>query len=155
MKILINNESGFKKYIAYWKVWIYIYILYNTIYYTLYIIYYKLYVLYLYTYILHIYIYIYIYLYIYTHVYTYIYYIYYIYFIYIYIYIYIQGIIQEFNLGVGSHVNITLWCELYSCGVLGEGSTISLSSKTPSLFCYISLLHRLVIWNTFFVDNSF
>ena len=31
-----------------------------------------------------------------------------------------QRIIQEFNLGVGSHVSITLWCELYSWGVWGR-----------------------------------
>ena len=74
-----------------------------------------------------------------------------------YIYIYIQGIIQEFNfgVGVGSHVSITLWCEFCSCGVWGEGGTVSPRSKTPSLFCYISLLDRLLIWNTVFVDNSF
>ena len=32
----------------------------------------------------------------------------------------LQGIIQEFNLGVGSHVSITLWCELYSWGDWGR-----------------------------------
>ena len=26
-----------------------------------------------------------------------------------------QGIIQEFNLGIGSHVSITLWCEFFLC----------------------------------------
>ena len=29
----------------------------------------------------------------------------------------LQWIIQEFNLGVGSHVSITLWCKLCSWGV--------------------------------------
>ena len=65
-----------------------------------------------------------------------------------------QEIIQEFNLGVGSHVSITLWCELCSCGVWEEVGTLSPHSKIPSLFCYISLLGRL-IWNTFFDDNWF
>ena len=60
-----------------------------------------------------------------------------------------QGIIQEFNLGIGSHMSITLWCEFRSWLFLGGGG------KPPLfLFRYISLLDSL-IWNTIFVDNSF
>ena len=50
-------------------------------------------------------------------------------------------------------MSITLWCELCCGGVLREGCTVSPSSKTSSLFCYISLLHRLVIWNNFFLTT--
>ena len=61
----------------------------------------------------------------------------------------IQGIIQEFNLGVGSRVNITLWCELCSRGVDGGGD-VRPPCKPPSpLFCYISLLDymkHLICW---------
>ena len=123
-------------------IYIYVYIYYNNKYFTLYIMYYMYYIYIIYTYYIYIYI-------------IQIYYIYKYIYIYIYIYIYTQGIIQEFNLGVGSHVRITLWCELCSCGVWGKGGTVNPSSKTPSLFCSISLVHRLVKWNTFFLDNSF
>ena len=50
-----------------------------------------------------------------------------------------QGIIQEFNLGIGFHMSITLWRELCSRGVC-----------SPPRFCYISLLDSLT-WNTFFL----
>ena len=56
----------------------------------------------------------------------------------------------ESVLGVGSHLSIILWCELWR----GRGCCKPpvLTSTLP--FCYISLLDSL-IWNTFFVDNSF
>ena len=53
-----------------------------------------------------------------------------------------QGIIQEFNLGIDSHVSITLWCELCSWGVW-EGAIL--------LYALLDLL----TWNTFFVDDLF
>ena len=43
-------------------------------------------------------------------------------YVYICIYMYMNvclGIIEEFNLGVGSHVSITLWCKFCSWGVWG------------------------------------
>ena len=71
----------------------------------------------------------------------------------IHIYIYIQRIIPEINFGVSSHVSITLWCKLCSCGIWREGGgTVNPHSKTPSLFCYISLLDRLM-WNTFLLTT--
>ena len=56
---------------------------------------------------------------------------------------------QEFNLGIGSQVSITLWCKCCSWEVLGMGGVGTLRHRyklppphTP-LFCYISLLYSL------------
>ena len=57
---------------------------------------------------------------------------------------YHQGIRQEFNLGICSHIR-TLQ--------MGGGGAVSPHCKSP-LLCYISLLDTF-IWNTFFVDDSF
>ena len=51
-----------------------------------------------------------------------------------------QGIIQEFNLGISSHASMTLWCKFCSWRVWGH-------CKPPH--------SDSLIWNTFFVDNSF
>ena len=51
-----------------------------------------------------------------------------------------QGIIQEFNLGISSHASITLWCKFCSWRVWGH-------CKPPH--------SDSLIWNTFFVNNSF
>ena len=64
----------------------------------------------------------------------------------------LQGIIQEFNLGVDSHVSITLWCKLCCWWIWGGGGGGAVRPCCKPLFCYISLLHSL-IQNTFFVDN--
>ena len=63
-----------------------------------------------------------------------------------------QGIIQEFNLGVGFHVSITLWCKQLGDFFFfwGGGCCKPLLYALP-LFCYISILD-LLIWNTFFVN---
>ena len=61
-------------------------------------------------------------------------------------YIYNHWIIQEFNLGIGSHVGITLGCKLCSWG-------LTVHPPPPSLFYYIWLLD-LLKWHTFFVDYS-
>ena len=47
-----------------------------------------------------------------------------------------QGIIQEFNLGVGSHVSITLWCNLCSWAV--SGGAVSPCCKPPVILLYIT-----------------
>ena len=46
-----------------------------------------------------------------------------------------RGIIQEFNLGVGSHVSITLWCKLCSWGGGGRGRAVS---PPPPILLYIT-----------------
>ena len=47
-----------------------------------------------------------------------------------------QGIIQEFNLGVGSHVSITLGCNLCSWAV--SGGSVSPCCKPP---CHFAIYH--------------
>ena len=53
--------------------------------------------------------------------------------------------IQEFNLGVGSHVSITLLCELCSCCFFFSGGGGGRGCcKTPRLFCFVSFLNLLI-----------
>ena len=49
-----------------------------------------------------------------------------------------QGIIQELNLGVGSHVSAN-----FAAGVFG-GVAVRPRCKPPTLFCYISLVDSLI-----------
>ena len=67
-----------------------------------------------------------------------------------------QGIIQEFNLGVGSHVRITLWYEFCSWGVggRGEGGCGGVSAPPP-LFSYTSLLDSLLTTHSNFSVLNF
>ena len=59
-----------------------------------------------------------------------------------------QRIIQEFHLGISHERHLVM--RTLHLGCFGEGATVS----PLLLFSYISLLD-LLIWNTFFVDNSF
>ena len=54
------------------------------------------------------------------------------------IFLILQGIIQEFNLGVSSCVNINLWCKFCSWWVFGGAGAVTPRCKLP-LFCDISL----------------
>ena len=55
-----------------------------------------------------------------------------------------QGIIQEFNLGVVSHMSITLWCKLCIWGIWGGGGTVrprckpSAPPPLPTILLYIT-----------------
>ena len=63
-----------------------------------------------------------------------------------------QGIIQGFNLGVGSHVNITLRCKLCSWGV--DGGAVRPCCKLPHhVLLYIT--SRFAYMKHLFVDNLF
>ena len=57
---------------------------------------------------------------------------------------YFQGIMQEFNLGVGSDVSITLWCELCSWEVGGGGGgrdyNTTIFAYMEHLFCWQLIL---------------
>ena len=58
-----------------------------------------------------------------------------------------HGIIQEFTLGIDSHVRITLWCKFCSWGVWG----MYLKSSSPNFAIYIYIL--LTTRSTFSVLN--
>ena len=60
-----------------------------------------------------------------------------------------QGIIQEFNLGVSSHVSITFWCNRNSWRVFW-GRWVSGGGGTPTPHCAIYYFQILLIWSAFF-----
>ena len=66
-----------------------------------------------------------------------------------------QRIIQEFNLGVGSHVSITLWCELYSWRVWGRKGRGHGCCNPPLILLYITtwlyiLIYTILLYILFF-----
>ena len=61
-----------------------------------------------------------------------------------------QGIIQEFNLGVGSHMSITLWCKLCRGGFAWCWKPLL---EAP-LFCCVSLICYIHYFAIYFILSN-